>query len=85
MFKRLFYSEFNIGFSSPASDVCGTCLNLKNAIKKDNEDRLKTELKPKLRGRANYRRDVGVAKPERRISSRFAVAVQRSVAKSQRM
>nr|CAH7746213.1 unnamed protein product [Callosobruchus chinensis] len=45
MFKRLFYSEFNIGFSSPASDVCGTCLNLKNAIKKDNEDRLKTELK----------------------------------------
>nr|CAH7712403.1 unnamed protein product [Callosobruchus chinensis] len=45
MFKRLFYSEFNIGFSSPASDVCGTCLNLKNAIKKDIEDRLKTELK----------------------------------------
>nr|CAH7732108.1 unnamed protein product [Callosobruchus chinensis] len=56
MFKRLFYSEFNIGFSSPASDVCGTCLNLKNAIKKDNEDRLKTELKVhQIRANAFYK------------------------------
>lgn len=45
MFKRLFYSEYNIGFSSPASDVCATCLNLKNAIKRENKDKTKTELK----------------------------------------
>lgn len=36
MFKRIFYTEFNIGFSSPASDVCGTCLNLRNSIKQKN-------------------------------------------------
>ncbi|KAI4455165.1 dna-directed rna polymerases i ii and iii subunit rpabc2 [Holotrichia oblita] len=32
-FKRLFYTEYNIGFSSPAVDACGTCMNLKNAAK----------------------------------------------------
>lgn len=39
MFKRIFYNEFNIGFSSPASDVCGTCINLKNAIKQKDGDK----------------------------------------------
>lgn len=35
MFKNIFYRNFNIGFKSPACDVCGTCLNLKNAISKE--------------------------------------------------
>lgn len=38
MFKNIFYNDFNIGFKSPATDACGTCINLKNAIKKQNGD-----------------------------------------------
>nr|CAH7752216.1 unnamed protein product [Callosobruchus chinensis] len=37
MFKNVFYNNFNIGFKSPACDVCGTCLNLKHAISKETE------------------------------------------------
>nr|CAH7737999.1 unnamed protein product [Callosobruchus chinensis] len=46
-FKRIFYNEFNIGFSSPASDACGTCLNLRNVIKEGgkNKTTLMTELR----------------------------------------
>lgn len=29
MFRKIFIREFNIGFSSPASDVCGQCTRLK--------------------------------------------------------
>lgn len=48
MFKRVFYNEFNIGFSSPAPDVCGTCLNLKNSMKQT-EQAEKAVLITKLR------------------------------------
>lgn len=58
MFKRIFYTDFNIGFSSPASDVCGTCINLKNTIKQNTENKatLITELRMhKLRANAYYK------------------------------
>lgn len=58
MFKRIFYNEFNIGFSSPASDVCGTCLNLKNTIKQNTENKGKVMVDlriHKLRANAFYK------------------------------
>lgn len=33
MFRKIFVSEFNIGFKSPASDTCSTCCLLKEKIK----------------------------------------------------
>lgn len=33
MFRRIFLQEFNIGFRSPASDVCGFCTMLNNKLK----------------------------------------------------
>nr|CAH7732277.1 unnamed protein product [Callosobruchus chinensis] len=57
MFKRIFYNEFNIGFSSPASDACGTCLNLRNIIKEGgkNKTTLMTELRVhKVRAKTFY-------------------------------
>lgn len=33
MFRRVFEKDFNIGFSSPASDICSTCLLYKNKLK----------------------------------------------------
>nr|CAH7731442.1 unnamed protein product [Callosobruchus chinensis] len=57
MFKRIFYNEFNIGFSSPASDACGTCLNLRNVIKEGgkNKTTLMTELRVhKVRAKTFY-------------------------------
>lgn len=33
MFRRIFTQEYNIGFRSPASDVCSTCCLLKEKIK----------------------------------------------------
>lgn len=33
MFRRIFVTEFNIGFKSPASDVCSYCTLLSNQIK----------------------------------------------------
>lgn len=34
MFRKIFVTEFNIGFKSPASDTCSTCCLLKEKIKK---------------------------------------------------
>lgn len=33
MFHKIFINEFNIGISSPASDCCAKCTNLKYQIK----------------------------------------------------
>nr|CAH7757749.1 unnamed protein product [Callosobruchus chinensis] len=59
MFKNVFYNNFNIGFKSPACDVCGTCLNLKHAISKETgAQRIKslTDLRVhKLRANAYYK------------------------------
>lgn len=59
MFNRIFNSDFNIGFKSPASDVCGTCVRLKNAYKMatvaSNKSRILTELRiHKLRASQFY-------------------------------
>lgn len=43
MFSRIFRKEFNIGFSSPASDCCGTCMRLKYQIKLE-KDKAKKNL-----------------------------------------
>lgn len=43
MFSRIFRKEFNVGFSSPASDCCGTCMRLKYQIKSE-EDKAKKNL-----------------------------------------
>nr|CAH7714926.1 unnamed protein product [Callosobruchus chinensis] len=59
MFKNVFYNNFNIGFKSPACDVCGTCLNLKHAISKETgAQRIKslTDLRVhKIRANAYYK------------------------------
>lgn len=33
MFRRIFCTEFNVGFKSPASDICGYCAMMDNKIK----------------------------------------------------
>lgn len=33
MFQKVFSEDFNIGFKSPASDACSTCILLTNKIK----------------------------------------------------
>ncbi|CAG4961110.1 unnamed protein product [Colias eurytheme] len=59
MFYKIFIGEFNIGFSSPATDACNVCVLWKNKIKqeKDNEKKqlYMTELRVhKLRANAFY-------------------------------
>lgn len=59
MFRRVFLSDFNIGFKSPACDICSTCVNLKNAIKQNQDARKKNSLMAqyrlhKLRANAFY-------------------------------
>lgn len=47
-FRNIFDNDYNIGFGSPATDVCSTCLSLKERIKcsrdPQEKDKLKTEL-----------------------------------------
>lgn len=72
MFKRIFYGEFNIGFSSPASDICGTCINLKNSITQGGEKKaiLITELRiHKIRANTFYK--MLSEKPEKSITFCF--------------
>jgi hypothetical protein len=33
MFRRVFSNDFNIGFKTPATDVCSYCERMKNRIK----------------------------------------------------
>lgn len=48
IFRRIFVNEFNIGFSSPAADVCAKCTRLKYKIKKEADVTKKTDLRTKL-------------------------------------
>lgn len=43
-FHRIFYNEFNIGFKSPAADVCGMCERLKNSILRESDAGKKNKL-----------------------------------------
>ncbi|KAI4457955.1 dna-directed rna polymerases i ii and iii subunit rpabc2 [Holotrichia oblita] len=58
MFRRIFINEFNIRFSSPASDCCAKCTNLKYQIKAAKDEKkndMKSELKiHKKRANAFY-------------------------------
>lgn len=73
MFKNIFYNNFNIGFKSPACDVCGTCLNLKHAISKEtgkNKIKSMTDLRiHKLRANAFYK--LAKESPPKSISFAF--------------
>lgn len=73
MFKNIFYHNFNIGFKSPASDVCGTCLNLKHAISKETGDqkmKSQTDLRiHKLRANEFYK--LAKESPPRSVSFAF--------------
>lgn len=41
MFRNVFLTKFNIGFSSPASDTCSQCTRLKHLIKSEKDQRKK--------------------------------------------
>ncbi|XP_045457147.1 uncharacterized protein LOC123667235 [Melitaea cinxia] len=49
MFYEVFTFEFNIGFRSPASDACSSCILLSNSIKNEKDSSKKQELMTKLR------------------------------------
>lgn len=58
-FRRIFNTHFNIGFGSPRTDVCSTCLQLEEQIKHEKNENKKNELMinkrvHKLRARAFY-------------------------------
>lgn len=59
MFQKVFTQCFNIGFKSPASDACGTCILLNNQIKTETNPEKKRILMVQkrvhtLRGKAFY-------------------------------
>lgn len=45
MFRRVFVTDFNISFSSPASDCCAKCTRLTYLIKKEKDEQKKNDLK----------------------------------------
>lgn len=58
-FRRIFNTSFNIGFGSPATDVCSTCLTLDEKIKREKDankkkDILITKRVHNLRAKAFY-------------------------------
>lgn len=59
-FHRIFSNEFNIGFNSPAADVCSLCERLKNSIAREKNPQKKLTLQTekrihKLRANAFYK------------------------------
>lgn len=49
MFRNIFLKNFNIGFSSPASDVCAKCTSLKEQIKMEKNIEKRHDLLMELR------------------------------------
>lgn len=47
-FRRIFVRNFNAGFGSPRTDVCSTCLEFGEGIKRCKDDSEKSELETKL-------------------------------------
>lgn len=41
MFRNIFINEYNIGFSSPATDCCAQCMRLKHLTKKEQDEEAK--------------------------------------------
>lgn len=59
MFYKIFHGEYNIGFATPSSDVCNTCVLLSNQIKAETNPEKKMEIMTqkrihKLRANAFY-------------------------------
>lgn len=53
-FKHVFHKYFNLSFKSPATDVCSTCMSLKNRLKNNKlADKVRKDLKCKLRNHKN--------------------------------
>lgn len=48
-FRHIFCTEFNIGFGTPSTDACSTCINVQEKIKHSNCDTKKQELKTELK------------------------------------
>nr|CAH7734292.1 unnamed protein product [Callosobruchus chinensis] len=48
-FRQVFNTNFNIGFNSTQTDVCSTCLELRNKIKHSKNDTEKSELSTRLK------------------------------------
>lgn len=44
MFRNIFVNDFNIGFSSPASDVCGKCTRLKEQYKMETKTEKRSQI-----------------------------------------
>lgn len=38
-FRQVFNTKYNIGFGTPATDVCSTCLRLQEGIKRANSEK----------------------------------------------
>lgn len=48
-FRHIFNREFNLGFGTPTTDVCSTCIELNERIKKENDQVNKNELMTAMR------------------------------------
>lgn len=48
-FRHIFNREFNLGFGTPTTDVCSTCIELNERIKKEADQVKKNELMTALR------------------------------------
>lgn len=44
-FRMIFNTQYNLGFGSPRTDVCSTCLQLTEKIKRTNDEKTKQELR----------------------------------------
>lgn len=42
-FRKVFNTEYNVGFGTPRTDVCSTCLNLKELIKTEKDEKKKLD------------------------------------------
>lgn len=47
-FRRIFNTKFNISFSHPRSDMCSTCIELKEKIKIEKDDSTKAQIQVEL-------------------------------------
>lgn len=74
MFRNIFLNDFNIGFSSPASDVCSKCTRLKEQIKHTKDLEMKNNLIMEYRihkRRANTFYELGKENPSNSIAFCF--------------
>lgn len=74
LFRKVFNTEFNLGFGSPKTDICSTCLQFQEKIKIETDVTKKTELMTlkrvhSLRAKAFY--DVLKSKPDGVITFSF--------------